>query len=423
MEEIIAAYKMVSEGMDASEIQQPRDAFGKLIPALCNPSEELAEAWVAKEEAFAAWTRDMPSVRLAEELNAASVRFSELLAKEFPQTKEFLEVSLATESDDEEMDSRADAGPASASGQTDQEAPPSTQSDDEMEAELATESDDEFNRSLADAGAAEAASASGLADQRTARQGGKRKRTATTLDQLDELSPGSQAIAAEGVKGSSNRKGRAGAAPGSKKVRVPTDVQPLQFPPQGATYTEEWIADATPVITSLTAVEYVEYPYRGRLMKRAPKREFYYPGHEDKIYRWGQERTAYPGGSKFSGLEMPDWMKAIADRIRSEFGEEVNHAIAIKYAHGTEHHAPPHQDKIAKDTSFFVLSFGTPRTFQLLSKVKPTEVVEWEALLASGSLLVISGPLNKSHFHALPKDKDWAGDPRYSLIFRTIRTS
>lgn len=191
--------------------------------------------------------------------------------------------------------------------------------------------------------------------------------------------------------------------------------------PKGATYIEGWVTDPTSVTTTLSEVEYKEYPFRGRAMKRAPKREFYYPGHGDKVYKWGQETSAYPGGDQYSGEEMPEWMKAIADRIRSEFGGEVNHAIAIKYARGTEHHAPPHKDKVDDDTSFFVLSFGTPRTFQLLSQSKPTEVVEWEAALASGSLLVISGALNKSHFHAVPKDEHWTGDPRYSLIFRTIR--
>ena len=44
---------------------------------------------------------------------------------------------------------------------------------------------------------------------------------------------------------------------------------------------------------------------------------------------------------------------------------EVNHAIIIKYSDGVLHHAPPHKDKIPDGTDFFVLSFGTPRKFQL----------------------------------------------------------
>ena len=155
-------------------------------------------------------------------------------------------------------------------------------------------------------------------------------------------------------------------------------------------------------------------------MKRAPKKEFYYPDHGDKVYKWGQETKAYPGGSEYTGEEMPEWMISIADRIRSDFGEEVNHAIAIRYSDRAEHHAPPHQDKIPPGTSFFVLSFGTPRKFQLLDASKSGSVV-WEKSLASGSLLVVSAELNRTHFHAVPKDKSWTGEARWSLIFRTIR--
>ena len=157
-------------------------------------------------------------------------------------------------------------------------------------------------------------------------------------------------------------------------------------------------------------------------MKRAPKREFYYPGHGDKVYKWGQQTKAYPGGSEYTGQEMPPWIISIADHIRSEFGEEVNHAIAIRYSSGTENFAPAHQDKIPAGTSFFVLSFGTPRNFQLLNgPPKKGGTVVWKKPLANGSLLVVSGELNRTHWHEVPKDKSWAGEARWSLIFRTIR--
>ena len=194
-----------------------------------------------------------------------------------------------------------------------------------------------------------------------------------------------------------------------------------QLLPAGAAYFEGWVTDPSAIVTELSSIEMMHYPFRGKCMKRAPKREFFFPGHEDATYKWGQETSAYPGGSHYSGLPMPTWMQSIADRIRSEFDEEVNHAIAIRYTHGTENHAPPHQDKIDPDTSFFVLSFGTPRNFQLLSQVQPFQIVHWEKPLAHGSLLVISGALNQTHHHAVPKDKEWQGQDRWSLIFRTIR--
>jgi hypothetical protein len=79
-----------------------------------------------------------------------------------------------------------------------------------------------------------------------------------------------------------------------------------------------------------------------------------------------------------------------------------------------------------------VLSYGTPRNFQLRESVQTgvTEkgnpkmgagAVVWEKALPSNSLLVVSGAANTKYMHAVPKDKQWAGDTRYSLIFRTIR--
>ena len=109
--------------------------------------------------------------------------------------------------------------------------------------------------------------------------------------------------------------------------------------------------------------------YRGKNMKRAPKNEFYYPRHDDKVYKWGQQKLMYPGGEGYTGKQMPGWMVAIADQIRESYDEPVNHAIIIKYDDGVRTHAPPHQDKLPEDTSFFVFSFGDPRRFDIQASV------------------------------------------------------
>ena len=179
-----------------------------------------------------------------------------------------------------------------------------------------------------------------------------------------------------------------------------------------------------------------EYRFRGKLMKRAPKREYFVPGEIPPTYKWGQQTMNYPGGEEFSGKPMPLWMVSLKDKINSDFNVKVNHAIIIKYTDGMLHHAPPHQDKIPDGTDFFVLSFGTPRKFQLIkSKILQTNKrkkdgsykvkkepgdIFWEEYLSSGSLLRVTSKANKEYFHAVPKEKNWKGPPRYSLIFRTI---
>jgi len=191
------------------------------------------------------------------------------------------------------------------------------------------------------------------------------------------------------------------------------------------------------------------YLYRGQRMVRAPKNEFYYPSCENKTYKWGQETKMYPGGDEYTGKPMPRWMVEIADTIREVFNQEVNHAIIIKYDHGTKTHAPPYMDKVPKGTSFFVFSFGKPRRFDVLAtkvaecvveqkkrdldgepvarlnndgsvktKLVPSNVV-WSHELAHNSLLVIDGQTNDNYYHAIPQDKGWSGE-RWSLIFRVI---
>jgi alkylated DNA repair dioxygenase AlkB len=191
------------------------------------------------------------------------------------------------------------------------------------------------------------------------------------------------------------------------------------------------------------------YKYRGKGMKRAPKNEFYYPGNEEKTYKWGQERKMYPGGEEYVGKRMPKWMRRLARKIDRKYGEQVNHAIIIKYDHGVRTHAPPHKDKIPEGTSFFVYSFGTPREFDVREtiqvecrdakkrgtdgdfilkynkdgSVKTKDAsggVVFQKHLQHNSLLVVDPNTNKEYYHSIPKDRNWNGN-RWSLIFRTIR--
>lgn len=202
-------------------------------------------------------------------------------------------------------------------------------------------------------------------------------------------------------------------------------------------YNSNYLAHMPEVTHLIGQEEMGEYKFRGKLMKRAPKKEYYIPNEEPPTYKWGQQKINYPGGDDYSGEPMPPWMIKVKDKINVDFKTNVNHAIIIKYSDGVLNHAPPHQDKIPEGTDFFVLSFGEPRKFQLTKSEKTntgkrkqdgsvkykcvnTGVVEWEQYLASGSLLQVTNLGNKKYFHAVPKDKAWSGTARYSLIFRTI---
>ena len=217
------------------------------------------------------------------------------------------------------------------------------------------------------------------------------------------------------------------AQPAKKQRRAPRPCSPE--------YLLDWVRGEkrTALETWLRSEPMTCYMFRGKRMKRAPNREYYYPGHETTTYRWGQQKIMYPGGPEYTGEEMPAWMVAMADTIRETWGERVNHAILTRYAHGTDHHSPPHKDKIKAHTGFFLVSFGTPRLFEFrhtelraVTKKGQTKLKEvpgevaWARDLAPCSMLVVTPRMNREYFHALPRTRLWEGEPRYSLIFRTI---
>ena len=197
-------------------------------------------------------------------------------------------------------------------------------------------------------------------------------------------------------------------------------------------YQSRWLCaeQADALQCKLSGLEYRKYAYRASVLKRAPKREFFVP-HSDgtvPLYRWGQNRSEYTSGRPLADLPLLD---AVRQRIAVETGESCNHCIVIEYSDGEKHHAPPHHDRqlgvngngardMAAGTSFFVLTLGYTRPFQLLDS---DQKIVWQEQLPHGSLLQVTAAMNREFFHAVPPDPTQPKDcPRYSAIFRTIRS-
>ena len=198
-------------------------------------------------------------------------------------------------------------------------------------------------------------------------------------------------------------------------------------------YHPSWLTEAHARELELTLknLAYREYKYRASRLKRAPKLEFYLPFADGSIpvYRWGQNRTEYSSGqliTKFPSLD------AVRKRVTNEFGECCNHCIVIKYSDGERHHAPPHHDRqqgvpgngahdMAADSSFFVVTLGFARPFQILDNDLN---IAWEERLPHGSLLQVTADLNRTYYHAVPRAPTQPNEnPRFSVIFRTIAKS
>jgi alkylated DNA repair dioxygenase AlkB len=164
----------------------------------------------------------------------------------------------------------------------------------------------------------------------------------------------------------------------------------------------------------IMAAEVKLYAFRAGVLKRAPKMEWF---RSNQVrYSWGQHRS----NDKYAQI-FPDWMEKLADRLP----EEVNHAIIIKYHDGMKTYAPWHSDKceelgrksgcMKRGSSFFVISVGDPRTFELGDE----SAVIWSKALPHGSIIKIDAETNMNVKHCVPQDQNWVGC-RWSLIFRTI---
>jgi len=156
------------------------------------------------------------------------------------------------------------------------------------------------------------------------------------------------------------------------------------------------------------------YAFRASVLKRAPKIEWF--RHRPLTYSWGQHRS----NMKYAKI-FPEWMEQLAQRLP----EPVNHAIVIRYHSGQKTYAPWHSDKceelgrksgcMKRGSSFFVISVGDPRTFELGDE----SAVLWANALPHRSMITIDAATNANVKHQVPPDKHWTGC-RWSLIFRTI---
>ena len=156
------------------------------------------------------------------------------------------------------------------------------------------------------------------------------------------------------------------------------------------------------------------YAFRASVLKRAPKMEWF--RNKQVVYSWGQHTS----NNKYANV-FPEWMEAIAQRLP----EPVNHAIVIRYHDGMKTYAPWHSDKceelgrrtgcMQRGTSFYVISVGDPRTFELGDE----SAVLWSKALPHRSLITIDAETNAKVKHQVPQDAKWVGC-RWSLIFRTI---
>jgi alkylated DNA repair dioxygenase AlkB len=173
-------------------------------------------------------------------------------------------------------------------------------------------------------------------------------------------------------------------------------------------------------------------------LKRSPKCEFATDGTVG-VYKWGQNSTEYNNAKP-----MPTILQNMIQTL-PQTPTVPNHVIVIQYLNGMDQFQPHHRDKqdgqtgnptglgeILHNSSIQVVSVGVPRRFELKrfrgndgrnneNNLKARHPVVWDCFLPHGSLLTMTAHGNNHYTHAVPRDSQWQG-PRYSLVFRTIKT-
>lgn len=138
--------------------------------------------------------------------------------------------------------------------------------------------------------------------------------------------------------------------------------------------------------------------------------------------------TAYygdPGADyRYSGLQLKaqPWPAALAelrDAVACQIGERFNSVLCNLYRHGRDYmgwHAD-NEPELGVDPLIASVSLGAERRFALKPRdgTMDREVFE----LASGSLLVMSGDLQRHWLHQLPRSQR-VNDERINLTFRYV---
>lgn len=121
---------------------------------------------------------------------------------------------------------------------------------------------------------------------------------------------------------------------------------------------------------------------------------------------------------------------ALCETIYNDTGTRVNHLVIQRYRANNQSHHNAHKDKTqswVQGASFCVLSLGHSRTFRIgnrtgLGLFAASEVKD-EIVLHNRSLLEVPFTTNEKYKHDVPHRNNASTKPRYSIVFRQMRSA
>lgn len=137
-----------------------------------------------------------------------------------------------------------------------------------------------------------------------------------------------------------------------------------------------------------------------------------------RLQQWFGPQPYRYSGMQLPARPLPALVEALRHRVARAAGHEFNAALVNLYRDGNDcvgWHADD-EPELGDEPVLASVSLGAARRFCLRHKKRRGRV---DLVLEHGSLLVMSGPIQRHWHHALPRERD-LGAPRVNLSFRTV---
>ena len=138
---------------------------------------------------------------------------------------------------------------------------------------------------------------------------------------------------------------------------------------------------------------------------------------EPRLTAWFGEGRYMFGGTARTGQAFPALLECIRQDVSEIAGVEFNSCLANLYRGGSDSVSWHSDDEKEMGPVIASVSLGATRRFLLRPKGAKTPVTEYH--LGHGDLVIMSGDLQTTHEHSVPKTRI-PTDPRLNLTFRVL---
>jgi len=142
---------------------------------------------------------------------------------------------------------------------------------------------------------------------------------------------------------------------------------------------------------------------------------------QPRLVSWAGDIPYKYSGQTLEPVAVPDVLRELMDRVSKATGAEYNHVLLNRYRDGYDsmaYHADD-EPELGRNANIAAISLGHTRRFdvQLKSKTKAKTSI----FLENGSLMVMDGALQHTHYHGVPKNHTPVKGERINITFRLLR--